>query len=373
MNSRITQMLCEMVRIDSESGDERIFHNYLKTTFTNLGLKCIEDGSLKKTGLGANNLVFILEGDKTQEPLFFSSHSDTVKPGKGIEPVIVDGVVYSKGETILGADDKAGIAIMLEVIQRLKEVATLHPTLEFVITPGEEIGLIGAQALDMSSIRSRFGIVLDSAGPVGAMTLASPTLSTYTLEIEGKAAHAGLEPEQGISALEVLAKIMANLPHGRINSETTSNFGTVEGGVASNVVADAAVLTGEIRSINFDQFEGIRQIYRNTIDTTSKIYGTTVRFEEEIKCYGYRFDQNDADVERVTRAMMKAGITPRYEVRGGGSEANVFNQKGKKAINISIGYEEIHTVNEYIPIAAMEEAVDVCLALIESPSEVKHV
>ncbi|AMC94134.1 hypothetical protein AOC36_09075 [Erysipelothrix larvae] len=362
---RMTQSFMELVGVASVSRHEGVFHDVLKKKLIDLGLELNEDSSRTQTGLGGNNLVFTLKGNCEGTPLFFSAHTDTVQPGEGIVPILDQGIITSQGHTILGADDKAGIAIIIELIQTIQEEHLPHPTLEFVFTPGEEIGLVGASALDMSTIHAHYGIVLDSDGPVGGITCASPTLITLETEITGKSAHAGLEPEKGISAIKVLAEIISQIKMGRLDEITTVNVGVIKGGSATNVVAEKATMKAEVRSIDhqvcLNEIASITQI----IDAVTTQYGAHHHTTTQQLSTGYRFTQTMPFIGVIDQAIKANRCMSRYVISGGGSDANVFNAHGKQCVNIAIGYEKIHTVDEMIPVSQMETCVGVCLDIID--------
>ncbi|MGY3749838.1 M20/M25/M40 family metallo-hydrolase [Vagococcus acidifermentans] len=368
---RLVETFKTMVQIDSQSGEEGAMHEFLTDKFKQLGLTVKEDDSMLSTGLGANNLVATLAGTNTaKEPIFFSAHTDTVSPGNGIKVVERDGVLYSDGTTILGADDKAGIAIMLEAIETIIEEELPTGKVEFVLSPGEEIGLVGSSAMSMDLIESRVGYVLDNAGPVGSAIIASPTLYMYDVTITGKAAHAGLEPEKGVSAMAVLAQALPHIQTGRIDAETTANIGVISGGQATNVVMDEAVLKGEVRSISKDKADALIKEMTQAFETAAKDNGAEVAINVDLKATGYRMTDDLTVMKLFRRSVEALAIAPRTEVSGGGSDANVFNAKGKEVVNLSIGYEEIHTTSEYIPVSEMEKGVALVLRLIEhSPTK----
>lgn len=370
--NRMIENFMDMVRIDSVSRNEGAFHDYLKILFGKLGLELYEDNTKEKTGLGGNNLIFTLKGNTEGIPLFFSAHTDTVGPGIGIEPICVDGILSSKGDTILGADNKAGIAIMVEIIRYIQENKIKHPTIEFVLTPGEEIGLIGAAALDHTKIQATYGLVLDSNGPIGGLTMASPTLMTINTVIYGKSAHAGLEPEKGISAITVLADIISQLQWGRLSEQTTANVGLISGGTAINVVADKAEMKAELRSVDADEFATVKQTMLDTIDAVTKQHGTPYETQTQILSQGYKFTQDMAFISLLCEALSVYDLAADFIISGGGSDANVFNANGKQALNIAIGYEEIHTVNEYIPVQEMKRCVLLCIEVIKRLAEGNH-
>ena len=362
---RMVSLFKEMVAISSVSGNEGPIQNFLIDQFQTLGLDVYQDNSQIATQLGANNIVAKWRGNVEGTPIFFSCHVDTVSPGEGIEVVEREEILYSKEETILAADNKAGIAIMLEMMHLIKENNIATPNIEFVLSTGEEIGLIGAEELDMSLIDAEIGYVLDNAGPVGSAIVASPSLYMFEIEIIGKAAHAGLEPENGISTLEVATKALNQLTFGRIDHETTSNIGVISGGVSSNIVMEKLLLKGEVRSISQEKADKLVKNIQDVFETTSQSLGAICHINVEKKATGFRLEDN-AEVLQLARLGMKdIGITLQYEVSGGGSDANVFNAKGKSVTNLSIGYEKIHTVDEYIPIPEMEKSVAFGLAVLK--------
>lgn len=267
-STRVVDTFIELVKIDSESKNEGKFQAFLKRKFEALGLEVYEDNAKEITGYGANNLLCRLPGNKNVDPIFFCCHMDTVPPGVGIQPEIKDGIIYSDGSTILAADDKAGIAILIELIEVLQENNIPHGTLEFVFTVGEETGLVGAEAFDMELLQADYGFVLDTGGPVGAITVGSPTLYMMDVIVEGVTAHAGIEPEKGVSAIEIISKAIANMKLGRIDDETTANIGTVHGGTASNIVMDKVELVAEARSISADsaikQVQHMQKLFEDT-------------------------------------------------------------------------------------------------------------
>lgn len=363
---RIVHTFSALVGIDSESYAEGPFMDDVKQRFRALGLEIEEDTSKRKTGLGSNNVIARLEGDPSIEPMFLSAHVDTVSPGKGIVTVEQDGVLYSKGETILAADDKAGIAIMLEVIKQVKEKGVRHGTIECVLTPGEEVGLLGAKALDLSTLRSNVGLILDNGGPVGGIILSSPSMFSLHVDIHGRAAHAGLEPEKGISALEIAADAIGQMRLGRIDEKTTANLGKVSGGTGSNVVMEHLTIVGEARSLDYEAcIEQVEHMI-HTFERAAHARKGKVDIETKQMIRSYLFKETDPFVRHVAEALKAEAFPIRFEHSGGGSDANVFNAFGKVGLNVSIGYEAIHTVDESIAIQELEDSVRFVLRLIES-------
>lgn len=358
-NDRMVDTFIKLVKVDSESRDEGKVHELLAGEFRRLGLEVYEDDTMGETKLGANNLYCRLTGTLLEPAIFLACHSDTVVPGKGVNPQIRDGNIYSDGTTILGADDKAGIAVMLELAERLIESGEPHRTIEFIISPGEEIGLVGASAIDDTWMQAPYGFALDSDGPVGSIVVASPSLYSMEFSIKGKAVHAGLEPENGISAIEIAAKAIANMKLGRIDADTTANIGIINGGTATNIVTPEVKVVAEARSISHDACEEQVQHMIDKFESAAAQAGGSVECTKDLKCKGFRIDEDSVTVKMASAAIVKAGRTPKTLSSGGGSDANTFNARGRETVNISIGYEKIHTLEEYIPIIEMEKTIEV--------------
>ena len=370
MNSkRLIDEFIELVKIGSESKNEGPFQKDLKSRLEALGLSVIEDDTAKETGLGAGNIFAVLPGDMDADPIFFSCHSDTVAPGNDIKPQIKDGVIYSDGTTILGADDKAGIAAIIEAIKMLKESGVPHRTIELVFSTGEEIGLLGAAAFDTSKLSAKYGFALDGDGPVGAITIASPTLKRLEFDITGKSAHAGLAPENGISAIEIAAQAIAKMNLGRISKETTANIGTITGGTATNIVADKASFTAEARSVVKKAVDAQTEHMVLVTQAIAKQLGGEVNHTEQTLSHGYYFEDDNPSVQIAHEAIKAIGRTPKSELSGGGSDANIFNAAGIETVNLSIGYEDVHTTLESIPIKELEDAAKLVYYLVTREEE----
>lgn len=255
-NERLLDEFLELVQIDSETKYETEIARVLKKKFEDLEVEVFEDDTTAQTGHGAGNLICTLQGTKEGvDTIYFTSHMDTVIPAKGVKPSIKDGYVVSDGSTILGADDKTGLAVMLETIRVLKEQSIPHGTIQFIITVGEESGLVGAKALDYSLVKAKYGYALDSDGKVGNIIVAAPTQAKVAAVIHGKTAHAGVAPEKGVSAITIAAKAVARMPLGRIDEETTANIGRFQGGTQTNIVCDHVEILAEARSLIPEKME----------------------------------------------------------------------------------------------------------------------
>lgn len=367
---RLIQLFMELVQVDSETKHEQEISLVLKRKFEELGLAVSEDDAAAKTGHGANNLFALLEASgpehRNAPTLFFTCHMDTVAPGTGIKPRLdADGYIRSDGTTILGSDDKAGIAALLEAVRMLKEQEIPHGKVQLVITVGEESGLMGARALDASKLEASFGYALDSNGAIGDIAVAAPTQAKVTMKLYGKSAHAGVNPEDGISAIQVAAKAIARMPLGRIDDETTANIGRFEGGGATNIVCDYVKLDAEARSIVQHKLERQVEAMRKAVESATEEFGGRGEVESEIIYPAYRYDDGDPVVELAKRAIQAIGLTPRTFHSGGGSDANIFNGLGVPTVNLAVGYEHIHTTKEQIKTDDLVKAAELVVQLVK--------
>lgn len=362
---RLLNEFLELVQIDSESKYETEIAKVLKQKFSDLGVEVFEDDSAAKTGYGAGNLICTLAGTKEGvDPIYFTSHMDTVTPGKGVKPSIKDGYVVTDGTTILGADDKAGISVMLEAIRVIKEQNIEHGTIQFIITVGEESGLVGSKALDPSLLKAKFGYAVDSDGSVGNVVVAAPTQAKVKAVIYGKTAHAGVAPEKGVSAITIAAKAIAKMPLGRIDDETTANIGRFEGGSATNIVCDRVDILAEARSIVAEKMEEQAQKMREAFESVAEQMGGKAEVTVEVMYPGFKFGEGDHVVEIAKKAAAKIGRSCELRKSGGGSDANVIAGLNIPTVNLAVGYEEIHTTNERMPIEELNKLAEMILAII---------
>ncbi|GGA22591.1 M20/M25/M40 family metallo-hydrolase [Paenibacillus physcomitrellae] len=368
---RLIEQFLELVRVDSETGQEREVAELLKSKFERFGLQVVEDDTQAATGHGAGNLIATLPGNGAAgvDPIFFTCHMDTVMPGKGIKPVITeDGWIRSDGTTILGSDDKAGLAALLEVIQVLKENNVPHGQIQFVITVGEESGLVGSRAMDPKLLDAKYGYALDSNGEVGSICIAAPTQAKLEIEIYGRSAHAGVNPEDGISAIQVAGKAISRMNLGRIDSETTANIGKFEGGGATNIVPDYVKLYAEARSVVQDKVEKQIADMKEAVASACRDYGARGEVHSRIVYPAYHYTDSDAVVQLAKKAAGALGFSGRTFASGGGSDANVFNGHGIPTVNLAVGYEHIHTTSEQIKAEDIGKAARFVLEIIKQAS-----
>lgn len=360
---RIVTEFMELVQVDSETKHERAICDVLKAKFTELGLTVVEDDAASKTAHEAGNIVATLPGTAEGTTIYFTCHMDTVVPGKGIKPSIQDGYIVSDGTTILGSDDKAGIAAMFEAVRVLQETNTPHATIQFLITVGEESGLQGVKVLDPTLLTAKYGFALDSNGKVGDIIIAAPNQAKFTAVIHGRSAHAGVNPEAGISAIQVASKAISRMPLGRIDRETTANVGSFEGVGPTNIVCEKAIVHAEARSLVREKLDAQLEKMKQAFEETAAEFGASVEIDVEIAYPGFKFSEADEVVQRAVEGVKAIGRKPNLLASGGGSDANVLSGYGIPTANLAIGYEDIHTTKEKIPVEELVKTAELVVAL----------
>lgn len=347
---RLINKFFEYVKIDSESFNENEMAQTLIKEMKELGMRVETDTAGENIGSNANNVYGYLDGDLAIESILFCAHMDTVKPGKGIKPIIKDEVIYSSGDTILAGDDKAGISSILEAIRTIKDKNLSHGPIEVVFTIAEEEGLYGAKGVEYERLASKKGFIVDSSKEVGAVIVKAPAESQITVKIKGKASHAGVEPENGISAIQVAAYAISNMKLLRVDEETTANIGTIIGGEATNVVCPYVEIKAEARSLNMDKLNTQIEHMTDCFKKASEKFGAEVYVENKLSYGNYAISEDDEILEIIREACDKIGVTFKLESTGGGSDVNVFASKGIKTVNLGTGMSKDHTVEEYIKV-----------------------
>ena len=366
MNSRLVEEFLELVQIDSETKHEEKIAPVIIKKLEAMGFDVYQDDAHTRNGHGAGNIIATLNGSLDVEPIYFTVHMDTVVPGIGIKPQIKeDGYIYSDGTTILGADDKAGMAALFEMAKRLKEQNIEHGTIQFIITAGEESGLVGAKELEPEKIIAKYGFAVDSDGKVGGIVTGAPYQAKLNVKILGKTAHAGVAPEKGISAITLASKAIAKMNLGRIDEVTTANIGRFEGGKATNIVCDEVHILAEARSIVEEKLNTQVQHMKETFETVAEQNGGRAEVEVKLMYPGFSVTEEDKVVQIAMAAVNNIGRQPNLGVSGGGSDANVISGFGIPTVNLSVGYEEIHTTNERMPIEELEKLADLLVEIVK--------
>jgi tripeptide aminopeptidase len=341
---RLLETFTELLRVNSPSFNEKEIGRLLAKKLRERGCRV----SVQKYDKSFNIIAFKKGNTHKVQPLLLSGHMDTIEPTGGIQFDIQGDRICSTGHTVLGADDKSGLAQILEALSVLQETNLQHGDLEIVFTSAEEKGLFGAKNLDFEKISSRFGLVLDSSGSVGKLVVAAPSHIKYEMRFIGKAAHAGIEPEKGISAIKVAAEVISAVPNGRISADTTANIGIIKGGTETNVVPKEVVLNGEIRSHDDKALQNIRRKIFDTARRIAKKNKAAIEITEYEEYKSFRIDESDSLLNFMDGVAKSCRITPSHVITGGGSDANIFNKQAIKTINLSTGMQKVHSNEEYI-------------------------
>lgn len=351
---RLVKTFCDIARIDSPSGEEEAMAQDLIIRLEKMGLNIVRDEY-------GNVIATEGEGDH----LLLSAHMDTVEPGRGINPIVDRSHIVSDGTTILGGDCKAGIAAILEALQSLNEDRAPRIPFQVAFTREEEIGLVGARNLSFSLIKASEGVIFDGEGPPSRITSASPTYIGFDIEITGRAAHAGVEPEKGLSAIKIASEIISRLPQGRLDEETTFNIGTIDGGTVRNAVPENTIIRGEFRSRNLESLDGIRLQINEILNEIRGLNPDSV-IEDHLhtEFETYKLTDEDPATQRVKSALLSLGLTPTMRPSGGGTDGNVFRQHGISAVVVGMADHNMHTVREYVTITDLIDAAHLCETLL---------
>jgi tripeptide aminopeptidase len=299
-------------------------------------------------------------------PLFFNAHVDTVPPTAPIDPIIEGAYVVNRHPTILGADNKATVAGMIDGIRRVVQEGIPHAGIELIITVQEEIGLLGAKAFDCDRLAARVGYVYDVDGAPGAMTMRAPSQITMDVEFHGRSAHAGIDPEQGRNAIHAAAIALARLPMGRVAPGASRNVGVIAGGTQRNVVPDRCSLQLEVRSLDDAHVVVLAQEMVAAINAAAAEAGCSVEIAQTREYTAYAFGEDDEVVQIARRGLAAAGCPPREIETGGGADAHAFNERGLQCLNLSSGMEAIHTPDERIEIRHVEALSRITVELIRA-------
>ncbi|RDY23609.1 M20/M25/M40 family metallo-hydrolase [Romboutsia maritimum] len=361
---RVINEFLELVQIDSPSSKEGKIAQILVKKLEEIGCSVIIDDAGNKVGGETGNVIATLKGNRLGKKILFSSHMDTVSPGINVKPIVDEtkGIITSDGTTVLGSDDKAGIAAILEGLRTIKEKDIQHPDIQVVFSIWEEGGLRGAKCLDYSKIDAEYAFVLDSGGAPGEIIIKAPAQDAIKVKITGKPAHAGLQPENGISAIMVASRAIENMNLLRIDEETTANIGIVKGGVATNIVMPELEILAESRSLNEEKLNNQTQHMVDTFKKAAKDFGANIEIQTERAYNPLNIDEDDEIVKLAKRALSNLNIKGKTASTGGGSDTNILNKNGIKAVNLGIGMKNAHTLEEYI---AIEDIINSARMVVE--------
>ena len=362
--ARLQALFLELVRIDSLSRREGRIAARLATEMQDLGAEVAFDDAGTQVRGETGNLIAHVPGTAPGAPLLLCAHMDTVEPGEGVNPVVDGDVIRTDGTTVLGGDDKSGVAIICECLRACREDGLRHPPIDVVFTICEEVGLLGAKHLDLARVRAKRGLVFDSDA-VGFVFTRAPGSNVLEIVVRGRAAHAGMAPERGVSAIQVAATAIARMRLGRLDAETTANLGLISGGRAINIVPDEVRIRGEARSHDpkklAAQTEHMKQCF---VEAAAATPGASADVRVHA-AYEPMVVADDAPIMRLVRAAAeRLGRTITAAGMGGGCDANILNQRGLEVVNLGTGMRDIHTTSEWLKVSDMVAAAEVTLAAI---------
>ena len=356
-SKKVFDLFMEIAAMDSFVGREGRLAALLESRLKGLGASVFIDDSAGHTGSDTGNVVAAVKGNKPDgAKILLCSHMDTIGPTEGMFPEVRNGCIYSNGETVLGADDKAGIAVIMVALEAILSDNIPHGDIEVVFTVQEEPGLIGAKNLTHEP-KSDFGYILDGDGAVGTIINRAPAKIDLDLTLKGQAAHAGIAPEQGVNAIVAASTAISQIKSGRIDNETTSNFGTIRGGKVRNIVPDLVEISAEVRSMDDGKLEKEAQSILDVFTKTADSFGAELKYTKDISFRSFRIPEEHPAVVRASEAARAIGVDPVLWASGGGLDANIFNAGGLPCVALGLGIENPHSAQEYIPVAQLEEAV----------------
>ncbi len=362
---RLIDTFFRLVRIKSPSGDEREIVEHVREILSGLGLEVAVDDSGKKYGSNTGNLTALLKGtDPGIRPIFMGAHLDTVALNGEVIPYMDDGIIRNKnGKCILGGDDKVAVAAIIEILRYIIENNIKTGDIYIIFTISEEIGVVGAKHVDMDKVGAEYGFVFDSHGDIGTIYNQAPYQNSIDAEFTGKAAHAGIEPEKGINSIKAAAIAISNIRFGRLDHQTTANIGKINGGVARNIVPENTKIILEARSLNESKLEKITEKMIGLLQEASDDTGCKLKYKLIREYDGFNIGPEEIPLKIASAAIKEIGIDPVVESSGGGSDINVFNSKGKRAVNLSSGMEDVHTNSEHVKASQLEKLAQLILEI----------
>jgi tripeptide aminopeptidase len=371
--ARMVREFIELVQIDSLSKRERKMADTLKGKLEDLGLQVYEDDAGSKIGGNAGNLICTLKGNADIPAVLLTAHMDTVSPGLGKKPRVEGDTIKSDGTTVLGGDDAAGIECVLEVLRVLAEGSLKHGDVQVAFTVAEEEGLYGSKNLDYGKIHARYCFSLDNSGKIGSVNIKAPAEYKIVAVINGKSAHAGLEPEKGISAVQIAADAISRMKLGRLDEETTANIGVIEGGSETNIVCDRVEVKAEARSRNEQKLEAQVNHMKECFEQAAAGFGGSAEVYCECLYPSFTIEEDDPILSVLRTASQNTGIELILKATGGGSDTNQINARGIRAVDLSVGTDKAHTLEEQLNLQDLVRAAEFLLAAVTSMDTVKTV
>ena len=348
-DERLKRNFLEITALEGVSRNESGAMNEIKKRLDRLGVEYAQDSAGEKFAGDCGNVIARIPGTADGEGFFLAAHVDTIASSAG-KPYIRDGVFYSDGKTVLGADDRAGVAVMLEVTETLLNSDVSYPDIELVFLVGEEIGLYGSRFLDYSLLNSKYGFVIDSSADLGKVVSHAPDHHSCAITVTGKPAHAAIAPELGIHAIKMAAEGIYKTDIGRVSDNSTMSIGVISGGTKTNVVPEKVEIMGEIRSLDSTEIPGLKERFERPFKEAAETYGGTVSFEWEEEYGGFNIKPESPFSLRVAAGYRACGIEPEFIKFVGGSDANNFNARGLPTFNLGQGYKKNHSNEEYLKV-----------------------
>lgn len=369
---RLLSSFLELIKINSPSLFEKNIADYLIPQLKELGFSVRIDGAGKKIGANCGNIIARKKGKiRNASTILLNAHLDTILPTKNVKAVVKGDVVRSDGNSILGADDRTGLAVIMEILQSIKEEKLPTGDIIVVFDIAEEQGLTGMKELDFSQLQADYAFVLDHGTPVGSAVVSAPTHDKLKAIFLGKSSHAGVSPEKGVSSIKAASLAISRMKLGRIDEETTANIGFINGGMATNIVPEETIIEGEARSRNLKKLEKQIKHMRDCIEKASKEIGTKNKIKVSREYPGFNISENDDIIRIAKKAARKLGLRLKTEPSGGGSGANIFNAQRIPAINISVGAENAHSNSERIKISNLYKSAQWVREIILENAKIK--
>lgn len=366
---RLNHTFCELCRIESPSGHERGCADWVARELSGLGITVQEDDAGAHVGSDAGNLLARIDG-ATPRSFLLCAHLDTVPVAAPVEPVLVDGAWENANQAILGADNKASVAVILELARRLTQTGRPPVSVDLLFTVCEERALRGAKAFDIARLQSQFGYVFDHPSPIGEIVLAAPTYYRICAEVRGRAAHAGIRPEDGRNAIAAAARGISAISLGRLDPDTTANVGLISGGCGANVVPERCQVIAEARGLEAARAEAVTTEIIDHLQNAADSGECDLDVEVERLFDGYRTRSSESHVTLAEAALRACGYEPRHIRTGGGSDANALRAAGLPCLNLANGTERNHQPDERVSVDALEGMFDVAIALVEQTAEI---
>jgi tripeptide aminopeptidase len=369
---RLLASFVSLAKVDGPPGREQDIASAVMQKLQTLGITSQQDEAGRSFGGNSGNVLAHLPGTVPGCPILLCSHMDTVQPTKGLEIVRRNGTIGTSGTSILGADDRAGIAAILEVLAVLHDYRIDHGPIDILFTVCEEAGMHGSKNVAQENLKARLGFVFDCSAPPGEFVISAPGAIAFRIEVEGRAAHAAVWPERGINAIQIAGRAIADLPLGRIDEVGMANIGLITGGKAINIVPDLVTVEGETRNTDNarlqQQMEYIEERFHNRASET----GGKVRITRSEKYSGFSLSTDSPIVKNTSAAIIGAGFVPTPIQYPGGSDANIMNEKGIPTVNLGMGYQNVHTYQETISEENLVAAVSIGLAVVKHAAQMTH-